>query len=672
MGSLTRSRAAMEQVWRFPHMRRGADFFILVLLVVLGGAFLDWGSVRGLRAAALQADSFRPLDVVGLDGAAGLCSGLRTGHPNFFRQRMAAFVRGRLWSSSATGTQEECESPSLLQIMAERSLLGCLLGLALLMASLFLPRSQLAELPPGKWLLQLRGMLLSAWDKRRAEQRKHSATLALRVALRSGDKELLSTALEEAEAAEVEALEKERERQREEKRQTRSREAAERSAAAAQEKAADEVVNAADKAAKADKAADAHTPKASFRGNSFFGRKATPVGTASPAGSGAGGDREWRWAGAKKEKPVAVPIEPVTPRPARRGASVVLTVPRPQANGGNRAASNAKGEVGKKQQGAPGTPVSPAAAAAPGWTKKFSRHTSSAPTTPNGKYGPPDGVASTLPAGQGIIAASLLGQPPEPPPPPAQAPRLYAQVARDGSGGQQERPSTAPPSGKRTPPPPAPASPHAPQQNGSLFPPAFPPSSLTPTQHQPSSLFLGLGGFAGFLGGQAPPQSSAAEALSPFPGMSLHRRVPPAVRTPAAQGALDLGPPVRGLPSYTAMSMAPQPAPYHNFDSIWSSAGAGGEPLPIGTSPPGWNPMGMRCRTSAAPDWKPTPGPGLSPLQFASEPLPPLEATLADSAPAAAATTAPVTTGLLSEGSVSGPSMSHFSSVSTSSSLEGW
>jgi hypothetical protein len=99
-----------------------------------------------VKLMTAQADSFRPLDVVGLDGAAGLCSGLRTGHPNFFRQRMAAFVRGRLWSSSATGTQEECESPSLLQIMAERSLLGCLLGLALLMASLFLPRSQLAEL----------------------------------------------------------------------------------------------------------------------------------------------------------------------------------------------------------------------------------------------------------------------------------------------------------------------------------------------------------------------------------------------------------------------------------------------------------------------------------------------------------------------------------------------
>lgn len=93
---------------------------------------------------------------------------------------------------------------------------------------------------------------------------------------------------------------------------------------------------------------------------------------------------------------------------------------------------SAQGEVGKKQQGARGTPVSPAAVAAPGWTKKFSRHTSSAPTTPNGKYGPPDGVASTLPAGQGIIAASLLGQPPEPPPPPAQAPRLYAQVRIDG------------------------------------------------------------------------------------------------------------------------------------------------------------------------------------------------------------------------------------------------
>ena len=48
-----------------------------------------------------------------------------------------------------------------------------------------------------------------------------------------------------------------------------------------------------------------------------------------------------RWAGGKKEKPVAVPIEPVTPRPARRGA-VVLTVPRPQANGGNRAVTTAK------------------------------------------------------------------------------------------------------------------------------------------------------------------------------------------------------------------------------------------------------------------------------------------------------------------------------------------
>ena len=74
--------------------------------------------------------------------------------------------------------------------------------------------------------------------------------------------------------------------------------------------------------------------------------------------------------------------------------------------------------------------MSPAAAAAPGWTKKFSRHTSSAPTTPNGKYGPPDGVASTLPVGQGLAAVSLLGHPPEPPPPPAQPPRLYAQVGK--------------------------------------------------------------------------------------------------------------------------------------------------------------------------------------------------------------------------------------------------
>ena len=57
------------------------------------------------------------------------------------------------------------------------------------------------------------------------------------------------------------------------------------------------------------------------------------------------GKHEWaivcRWAGGKKEKPVAVPIEPVTPRPGRRGA-VVLTVPRPQANGGNRGATIVK------------------------------------------------------------------------------------------------------------------------------------------------------------------------------------------------------------------------------------------------------------------------------------------------------------------------------------------
>ena len=100
-----------------------------------------------------------------------------------------------------------------------------------------------------------------------------------------------------AAAMRVEAFEKERERQREEKKQARSREAAERAAAAAQEKAA--AADATEKTTvKADKAADAGTPKALGRGGSFFGRKAAPVTTVSPAGSGAGGDREWRYASA--------------------------------------------------------------------------------------------------------------------------------------------------------------------------------------------------------------------------------------------------------------------------------------------------------------------------------------------------------------------------------------
>ncbi len=94
-------------------------------------------------------------------------------------------------------------------------------------------------------------------------------------------------------AMKVEAIEKERERQREEKRQARSKEAAERAAAAAQDKAAEDAnvrVN-----AKVEKVeTGGSTPKAAGRAASFFGRKATPVGTASPAGSGNGGDREWR------------------------------------------------------------------------------------------------------------------------------------------------------------------------------------------------------------------------------------------------------------------------------------------------------------------------------------------------------------------------------------------
>lgn len=97
----------------------------------------------------MQADSFRPLDVVGLDGAASLCPGLRTGHPTFFRQRMAALVRGRLWSSPVEGMEEGgCEGLSLVVSMAERSLVifACLMALACLLSALFLPRRQLAQL----------------------------------------------------------------------------------------------------------------------------------------------------------------------------------------------------------------------------------------------------------------------------------------------------------------------------------------------------------------------------------------------------------------------------------------------------------------------------------------------------------------------------------------------
>lgn len=107
-------------------------------------------------------------------------------------------------------------------------------------------------------------------------------------------------------------------------------------------------------------------------------------------------------------------------------ATVALHSRTPISDFVSHGLDTAQGDAGKKQA-APGTPVSPVAAAMPRWSKKFSRHTSSAPTTPNGKYAPgPDGA---LPIGQGLAAASLLGQPPEPPPPPPpQPPRLYAQV----------------------------------------------------------------------------------------------------------------------------------------------------------------------------------------------------------------------------------------------------
>lgn len=98
--------------------------------------------------------------------------------------------------------------------------------------------------------------------------------------------------LASAVARKVEAIEKERERQREEKRQLRSKEAAERAAAAAAAAAQEKAEAAAAKAEKTEKDSSG-TPKALGRGMSFFGRKATPV--SSPAGSGAGGEREWRW-----------------------------------------------------------------------------------------------------------------------------------------------------------------------------------------------------------------------------------------------------------------------------------------------------------------------------------------------------------------------------------------
>jgi hypothetical protein len=104
----------------------------------------------------------------------------------------------------------------------------------------------------------------------------------------------------------------------------------------------------------------------------------------------------------------------------------------------------------------------------------------------------------------------------------------------------KERPSTAPPSRASS------------SQSSGLGPPpqANPPAHTVSAAFQggaaqlhPQQAFLGGLGSNGFPGGgqAALPRVSAAEALSPFPGMSLHRKIAPSfLGMPFAQVCLTL------------------------------------------------------------------------------------------------------------------------------------
>jgi hypothetical protein len=229
----------------------------------------------------------------------------------------------------------------------------------------------------------------------------------------------------EAIAKAVEEYEREKERLRDQK-QTSRREAAERERMKDLERLREQEEQEA--AAKAESAVS--TPKAASRTAAFFSRKATPISSASTASSPQNGAPQKDWKpeqrAGRKDKPFAVPIEPVTLRPARKPA--VLVVPRRLVNGAGRggAATAVKAEAANG-----GAPTSPSARASAQVSKKkgFGRQPCSAPTTPNGRNGVTNDSIGLL-----VNPSSLLGKPTDAqavqglvdkPAPPA---RLYAQV----------------------------------------------------------------------------------------------------------------------------------------------------------------------------------------------------------------------------------------------------
>lgn len=103
-----------------------------------------------LKAGCMQAERFSPVDVVGLEGGSQLCSGIRPGGGHtFLRQRMAALVRGRLWTSSPPEQGDAaCKAVSLAASLANGTVvcLGVLVALALALCAVFLPKWHLAQM----------------------------------------------------------------------------------------------------------------------------------------------------------------------------------------------------------------------------------------------------------------------------------------------------------------------------------------------------------------------------------------------------------------------------------------------------------------------------------------------------------------------------------------------
>lgn len=147
--------------------------------------------------------------------------------------------------------------------------------------------------------------------------------------------------------------------------------------------------------------------RAVSRAAAFFGRKATPVAAGGNAGGVDKADR--------KPKPVAVPIEPSTPRAQAPRKPAVLVVPRrfvAATINGASASRKSSGDLGsRKQQPASPAPSSPTVMN--GWKggglAPGARHASaSAPVTPNGKGAAANGnAAQVTPACERILASCM-------------------------------------------------------------------------------------------------------------------------------------------------------------------------------------------------------------------------------------------------------------------------